>query len=156
MDDQPHTPAGGGAPRSLQESDLQACLALDRQALGGLWSADQWRRELQEPARPVLGLGEGPRLQAVACGWLVVDELHITLVAVDPQHRRLGLGRTILMALLEAGRRAGARHATLEVAAGNTAARGLYGGCGFQDAGVRRGYYRNGDDALIQWLRLLR
>jgi ribosomal-protein-alanine N-acetyltransferase len=42
----------------------------------------------------------------------------------------------------------------LEVAAGNPAARALYAATGFRTAGVRRGYYRNGDDALIEWLNL--
>jgi ribosomal-protein-alanine N-acetyltransferase len=90
----------------------------------------------------------------MACGWLVVDELHITLVATDPGQRRQGLGRLALSALLQQGVGAGAVHATLEVAASNAAAVALYAALGFQSAGVRRGYYRNGDDALIQWLRL--
>jgi hypothetical protein len=47
-----------------------------------------------------------------------------------------------------------AQHATLEVAAGNIAAQALYAAAGFRTAGIRRAYYRNGDDALIQWLRL--
>jgi ribosomal-protein-alanine N-acetyltransferase len=59
-----------------------------------------------------------------------------------------------LSALLQQGVGAGAVHATLEVAASNAAAVALYAALGFQSAGVRRGYYRNGDDALIQWLRL--
>ena len=40
------------------------------------------------------------------------------------------------------------------VAAPNGAARGLYAAAGFKEAGIRRAYYRNGDDALIQWLKL--
>ena len=58
-------------------------------------------------------------------------------------------GRAVLTALLEQGRRLGALRATLEVAAGNSAALHLYGRCGFETAGIRRGYYRSGDDALI-------
>ena len=90
----------------------------------------------------------------MACGWLVLDELHITLVAVAPEQRRLGLGGRVLEALLEIARASGALHATLEVAPGNGAAVALYRRCGFLDGGLRRGYYRNGDDALIQWLQL--
>jgi ribosomal-protein-alanine N-acetyltransferase len=91
---------------------------------------------------------------ALACGWLVVDELHITAVAVDPAQRRQGLGRQVLELLLAQAAARGAAHATLEVAAGNAAALALYGRCGFSTAGVRRAYYRNGDDALVQWRRL--
>jgi len=140
--------------RNLTPEHLQACLGLDRASLGGLWSAAQWQTELADPRRPGMGIWQADTLLAMASGWLVVDELHITLVAVAPGQRRQGLGRQVLEALFEHARQQGARHATLEVAATNAAAVGLYRSLGFQDAGLRRGYYRNGDDALIQWLRL--
>ena len=135
-------------------AQLQPCLELDQRALGGLWTESQWRSELEDPRRPCWGLVEGGQLLALACGWLVVDELHITAVAVDPARRRQGLGRRVLELLLERAAAAGAAHATLEVAASNGAAVALYGRCGFSTAGVRRAYYRNGDDALVQWRRL--
>ncbi|MEI8250678.1 MAG: GNAT family N-acetyltransferase [Synechococcus sp. ELA057] len=139
---------------SLQSSDLSACLALDQRALGGLWNAEQWGCELEDPRRPGTGIRLEESLVAMASGWLVVDELHVTLVAVDPRHRRCGLGRAVLAELLARGRRMGAVRATLEVAAGNSAALHLYAGCGFETAGIRRGYYRSGEDALIQWTHL--
>ena len=140
--------------RNLTPEHLQACLALDRASLGGLWSAAQWQSELADPRRPGMGLWQADTLVAMASGWLVVDELHITLVAVAPEQRRRGLGRQVLEELLAVARHQGAQHATLEVATTNGAAVALYRSLGFRDAGLRRGYYRNGDDALIQWLRL--
>lgn len=104
-----------------------------------------------DPQRPVVGWRQGENLLALASAWLVVDELHITAVAVHPHHRRRGLGRWVLEGLLLFGRDAGAQRATLEVASGNGAARALYASLGFQEAAVRRAYYRNGDDALIEW-----
>lgn len=148
----PH-PAGQSI-RLLDDSDLEACLNLDQAALGGLWTREQWLIELEELKRPCLGVVESGHLLALACGWLVVDELHITALAVDPDQRRCGLGLQVLNALLAEGRQQGALHATLEVAAGNRAAVALYARAGFATAGLRRGYYRNGDDALIQWQRL--
>ena len=142
------------AARPLLPDDLDAVVALDQVALGGLWSTPQWQIELADPRRPGIGLLQCSQLQAMACGWLVVDELHITLVAVDPGRRRQGLGRQVLAALLQRALADGARHATLEVAATNAAALALYAHLGFATAGIRRAYYRNGDDALIQWLRL--
>ncbi len=138
----------------LVPADAPACLALDRAALGGLWSLEQWRRELEEEGRPGLGLRRGPDLLAMASGWLVVDELHITLVAVAPEQRRRGLGRRVLQELMATGRARGATRATLEVAAGNGPGIALYGALGFRTAGIRHGYYRNGEDALIQWVNL--
>ena len=138
----------------LQPAHLPACLALDRASLGGLWSEAQWRRELEDGERPGMGLFQGDELLALATGWLVLEELHITAVAVAPAWRRRGLGRRALAALLLQGRDLGAERATLEVAASNPAARALYAATGFRTAGVRRNYYRNGDDALIEWLNL--
>jgi len=138
----------------LAPEHARACLDLDQAALGGIWSLAQWQRELKEEARPGLGLRQGQTLLAIACGWLVLDELHITLVAVALEQRRLGLGGRVLEALLEIARASGALRATLEVAPGNGAAVALYRRFGFRDGGLRRGYYRNGDDALIQWLQL--
>ena len=140
--------------RPLAPEHLEACLALDQRCLGGLWSRRQWATELAEPQRPGVGLWQGEALQGLACGWLILEELHITLLAVDPGRRRCGLGCRLLQALLAEGRRAGAERATLEVASGNAAARALYASVGFREAGRRRGYYRSGDDALIQWLKL--
>jgi ribosomal-protein-alanine N-acetyltransferase len=138
----------------LGPEDLLACLSLDRQALGGLWTEDQWLKELIEPQRPVVGWRQGGGLLALASGWIVVDELHITAVAVHPDHRRVGLGRRVMEALLRQAQLAGAERATLEVSAANGAARALYAALGFKEVAVRHGYYRNGEDALIQWKRL--
>lgn len=148
------TGIAGPLPRPLSTDDLQACAALDRLALGGLWNEAQWQRELAEPDRPCLGLGAGPTLVAIAAGWVILDELHISLVAVDPSEQRRGLGRRVLEALLLQGQALGCTRATLEVAAGNGAAQALYGGMGFRTQGRRRSYYRSGEDALIQWLSL--
>lgn len=141
-------------PVILGPAHLEACLALDGLSLGGLWSRQQWGTELADPQRPGLGLGRDGQLQAMACGWLILDELHITLVAVDPGQRRRGLGRQVLGGLLEIAGGQGAERATLEVACGNAAALALYQSLGFRQAGRRPGYYRNGDDALILWMQL--
>lgn len=133
---------------------LEACLALDQASLGGLWTREHWQQELSQSDRLCVGLLVEQRLIAMACGWLVVDELQISTVAVGPDQRRRGHGRQVLMALLQEAHRRGAVRATLEVSAANTAATALYEGCGFSTEGIRRGYYRNGDDALIQWVQL--
>jgi ribosomal-protein-alanine N-acetyltransferase len=147
-------PLALGSLCRLGPADLADCVSLDRQSLGGLWTVEQWERELGESQRSVVGLREGAQLLALASGWLVVEELHITAVAVHPDHRQQGLGRRVLEALLLMAQRAGAERATLEVATTNGAARALYASAGFQEVAIRRSYYRNGDDAQIQFKRL--
>ena len=131
---------------------MSACVDLDQRCLGGLWNEQQWRRELEEPKRLCLGLIEGELLLALACGWLVADELHITAVAVD-RRRRCGLGRSCSTPCCN-GHGCKGPGMPPEVASDNTAAAGLYDSHGFQTAGCRRNYYRDGRDALIRWCRL--
>ena len=137
-------------PRKLGPDDLKACLRLDRRALKGLWTTQQWEQELSDKARLVLGLeGRGGLLLGVASAWLVMDELQIMAVAVDPSHQRCGIGARMLNALLDCAGQLSAATATLEVASGNAAARRLYARCGFVITGRRRAYYWNGEDALL-------
>ena len=138
-------------PRILGPDDLSACLQLDRIALKGLWTKQQWRRELSDNRRLVMGIdAEDQSLIAVASAWLVVDELQITAVAVDPTHQRCGLGTRVLQAVVDRAAALGALSASLEVASTNAEARAFYARCGFSTTGRRSGYYSNGDDALLQ------
>lgn len=84
--------------------------------------------------------------------WLVVDEAHITTIAVAPAYRGRGVGELLLNALIDHAYALAAQRLTLEVRVGNTNAQRLYLKYGFQVAGTRPRYYTdNGEDALIMW-----
>jgi len=84
--------------------------------------------------------------------WLMVDESHITTIAVHPDYRGQGVGETLLSALVGISYDIGARMVTLEVRVSNTVAQNLYRKYGFKEAGVRRRYYSdNHEDAYIMW-----
>ena len=135
-------------------ADLADCIALDQASLKGLWTDQQWRNELSESGRICMGLRHNGALVAMASGWLVVDELQVNVVAVDPTHQRRGFGTAVLTALIQQARQQGAKSATLEVAPCNTGATALYQRLGFTTSGTRRAYYSDGRDALIQWLEI--
>ncbi len=82
--------------------------------------------------------------------WLMVDEAHITTIAVLPQWRRHGIGGRLVLELMRVARDLGARLMTLEVRLSNGPARSLYQRFGFHPVGIRPRYYSdNGEDALI-------
>ena len=81
--------------------------------------------------------------------WLMADEAHIATIASHPDWRGCGLGLTLMLALLDVAQAAGACLSTLEVRAGNIPAQRLYEKLGFEIAGQRRHYYRDGEDGLI-------
>ena len=90
--------------------------------------------------------------EAVGYGglWLMVDEAHITTIAVLPQWRRHGIGGRLMLELMRVARDLGARLMTLEVRLSNVPARALYRQFGFRPVGIRPRYYSdNGEDALI-------
>ena len=138
----------------LGPADLEACLQLDRASVGGWWTRQQWQEEFMHPMAIGIGIDQGEDLLAMAWGRVIIEELHISLVAVAPSQRRRGLGRRALEELLQVSQERGVRAATLEVGSRNKAARSLYAAIGFHTVGVRSAYYRNGDDAFIQWLYL--
>ena len=81
-----------------------------------------------------------------------VDAWHVMNVAVDPEHRRLGIASAMLQRLFEVTRDDAERGYTLEVRVSNLAAISLYESFGFVSRGVRRGYYTdNREDAVIMW-----
>ncbi len=82
--------------------------------------------------------------------WLMVDEAHITTIAVHPAHRGLHVGELLLNSLVGIAYEIGARTVTLEVRVSNTVAQNLYRKYGFEVAGLRRRYYSDNDeDAYI-------
>lgn len=115
----------------------------------GFWSQLfplQRTRELQ-PAPP-----DQQNLAGYAGLWLMVDEAHITTIAVRPQFRGRGLGEWMLVALAELAMQINARWLTLEVRVSNDVAQALYRKYGFKPAGIRQRYYSdNQEDALIMW-----
>lgn len=84
--------------------------------------------------------------------WLMVDEAHITTIAMHPDYRRLGLGEFMLVSLIDIAYSIGAKWVTLEVRVSNYPAQNLYRKYGFHEAGLRHRYYSdNQEDALIMW-----
>jgi len=77
------------------------------------------------------------------------EEAELLRVAVAPEHRRGGLAAALLAASEDLLRREGIRRLHLEVRVSNGAARALYAGQGWREAGLRRGYYRDGEDAVL-------
>lgn len=125
-------------------------MKLDQLTLEGIWSKDQWSKELSNSCRLCLGIENDSDLIAFGCGWLVVDELQLTVIAVHPNFRRQGIAKRIVFALFKEAQQKGIKTATLEVNIQNQAAIGLYQACGFRTKGKRIKYYKNEHDALIQ------
>ncbi len=102
---------------------------------------------LPEPKELVIG---------VAGFWVMVNEAHITTIAVRDAYRRQGIGERLLIAIIEMAIKLNADVVTLEVRASNKQAQALYEKYCFQRVGIRRAYYTdNGEDAILMSTDLL-
>ena len=137
--------------RPMQPSDLSAAMELDALCLPKPWSEAVWREELGSPFGLYLVLEEGGGIFGQIGIRHVLDELHITTLAISPERRRQGYARTLIRAALVAFPEASRVH--LEVRPSNAAARALYEALGFERTGLRRRYYGN-EDALLMTLDL--
>ncbi len=134
---------------SIGVEKLNECIELDRITLNGLWTKAQWLKELTDKNRNCFGIYCDSKLIAIACGWLILDELQITAIGVHPKYRMVGLGKIISSYLLINAKLNGAKKAILEVKVNNFAARSLYTKLGFVVIGTRKNFYKDGNDALI-------
>ncbi|HEY7649827.1 MAG TPA: ribosomal protein S18-alanine N-acetyltransferase [Methylomirabilota bacterium] len=135
----------------MRSADLEEVLAIERASFSMPWSRGAFLYELEQNrvARCYVVREDG-RLIGYICLWEVADEVHITNVAVHPDLRRRGVGRSLLSAVLDDARQRKLRLVVLEVRPSNAEALGLYESFGFRVVGRRRGYYYDtGEDALV-------
>jgi|DEB0MinimDraft_10_1074344.scaffolds.fasta_scaffold00122_25 ribosomal-protein-alanine N-acetyltransferase len=138
---------------SMTGDDIASVRSLDANCFPDPWSQATWERELGSEGRNHLVAWLGDQLVGHASSLLMVDELHITVVAVNPAVEGRGVATLLCLELLRAGQAAGAAASTLEVRVNSLRAQRMYRRLGFAPAGVRPAYYRDPvEDALIMWL----
>ncbi|AMV72629.1 ribosomal protein S18-alanine N-acetyltransferase [Desulfuromonas carbonis] len=135
--------------RPATAADLPAILAVEQSCYSQPWSEVQFRDELGTPhAHLDLLLIDGD-LAGYHCWWLLCGELHVLNLATAPCFRRRGVAAALLEEALRQGAAVGMERALLEVRAGNDGAIRLYRRFGFVESGRRKGYYPDGEDALL-------
>lgn len=121
------------------------------------WSRQSFEFELTENefAYYIVAL-VNQQVVGYAGAWLVLDEAHITNVAVHPDFRGKKIGRLLMTELIRRVLVKGALKMTLEVRLSNHIAQKLYQSLGFEPMGRRRRYYSdNNEDAIIMWKDLI-
>ena len=143
--------------RPMTLEDLDGVMSVEFDSFLTPWSRTAFEEELTQNrlARYIVAAEDG-NIVGYAGTWLVINEAHVTNVAVSGQHRREGIGRLLMEKLMELARDSGMDSMTLEVRVTNAAARHLYQQMGFVEAGIRKNYYsETKEDALILWCEKL-
>ena len=141
--------------RPLSDQDVDTMCAIEHLCFAMPWSKESILHDLHENvcARYLVLTVDGV-LAAYAGMWLIIDEAHVTNVAVHPDYRGRGYGERILRALMDLARENLMGLMTLEVRRSNAVAQSLYHKVGFIDVGYRKRYYEdNKEDALIMYIQ---
>lgn len=140
--------------KRMQSSDVDNVIAIEEKAYGEHhWSKESFLNELSnELARYNAAFDEDGNLVGYSGCWQILEEVHITNIAVSPDFRRKKIGEKLLKRIIDECYENMAKYITLEVRVSNTPAINLYEKYGFKSLGVRKGYYQNNnEDALIMW-----
>ena len=142
--------------RTMVEADVASVVAIERAAYQFPWSEGIFRDCLRVGYLCRVAEFEG---EIVAYGIVAMGagEAHILNLCVGPKLRSRGVGRQMLMLLIERASQAGMQDVFLEVRPSNVHAIALYQSVGFVEVGRRRGYYQAAEgreDALVLKLSL--
>lgn len=138
----------------MQKNEVDKVLKIEEQAYGDHhWSKDSFYGELSNDlAHYYSAFDLEGNLIGYAGSWQILDEAHITTIAVKPELKRKKIGEALLNKILEECYKNEIKYITLEVRASNIPAISLYEKYGFKSLGTRKGYYQNNnEDALIMW-----
>jgi ribosomal-protein-alanine N-acetyltransferase len=142
--------------RMMRYEDIPEVCAIEVEAFTSPWSEQAFMNELTQNqfAQYIVMEYEG-RLIGYGGMWLIIDEAHVTNIAITGGFRGKKLGSRLMAELATRAYRLGAGRMTLEVRVSNIVAKRLYEKFGFKAVGLRPGYYSdNGEDAIIMWADL--
>ena len=142
--------------RKMTVADIDRVYEIEVESFKTPWSRESIEKEVVENTLAeyfVLTLED----KVIGYGgmWLIMDELHITNVAVSKAYRGKGYSNVLIKALVDYGKENRFKHMTLEVRVSNIVAISLYEKFGFVGVGKRPKYYADsGEDALVMWKEL--
>lgn len=138
---------------NMTSRDIPQVIEIEELSFTAPWSEEAFKNEV---CRNICARYQVAYLNDKIIGyggmWVIVDEGHITNIAVHPEYRGIGVGKMIMEALIKVAKGEGVKSMTLEVRRTNLIALNLYKKYGFAIEGLRPRYYAdNNEDAFIMW-----
>lgn len=142
--------------RAMRLDDIEQVCMIEQEAFPTPWTAEAFYNELTTNFfAHYLVIEKDEQLIGYGGMWTIIDEAHITNIAIRKPYQGLKLGEQLLTRMQEAAFKAGIKRMTLEVRVSNIVAQNLYKKLGFYTVGTRKEYYTdNNEDAYIMWVNL--
>lgn len=142
--------------RLMTVKDIADVVKIEEEAFATPWTAEVFEHEMtgNNYAHYIVATNEEKVIGH--CGmWIVLDECHITNIAVLKEYRGHGIGEKLLRESIQLCEELDVKLMTLEVRVSNEVAQNMYRKLGFQDGGIRKNYYTDDrEDALVMWVEL--
>ncbi len=142
--------------RLMTVKDIPAVVAIEKEAFATPWTEEIFEHEMKGNNYAHYIVATIDEQVIGHCGmWVVLDECHITNIAVLKAYRGRGIGEQLLTEAQRLCKELQVGHMTLEVRVSNEVAQNMYRKLGFQNGGIRKNYYSdNREDALVMWVEL--
>lgn len=142
--------------RSMREKDVDGIMEIEKVSFGTHhWTENSFKSEIQNSTGTYYSLIDTDNADKLIgyCGfWIIMDESHVTTIAIHKEYRRKHLGELLLQQIIDHSKDHHAKWITLEVRASNIGAQKLYSKYKFTFCGTRKKYYQDNDeDAMIMW-----
>jgi ribosomal-protein-alanine N-acetyltransferase len=141
----------------MRYADVEAVAQIERRNYPTPWNPNAYYTELSNRSAAYFVARCDAQVVGYGGMWVIMDEAHITTLAVDPDYRGKKIGERLLIAMLEEAIFRGGDRATLEVRENNRVAQNLYRKYGFREAAIRKNYYSdNSENAVVMWADAIR
>lgn len=141
------------AIRPMLNSDIEAVSKIEKQSFTTFWNTQAYVTELANANAFYVVATLSDRVVGYGGLWVIMDEAHITTIAVEANLRGNKIGERLLVEMLKGSQKRGATRSTLEVRETNEPAKHLYEKYGFVWVAIRKGYYSdNNENAAILWI----
>jgi [ribosomal protein S18]-alanine N-acetyltransferase len=142
--------------RLMSAADIDDVLVIEHASFTVPWSREAFYNEMENnPYASYIIMMDGDSVIGYCGLWVVMEDAHVTNVAVLPTYRGRKLGEAIMHQAFELAKALGAERISLEVRVSNHVAQSLYRKLGFQNGGIRKNYYTdNGENALVMWVNI--
>ncbi|UOQ91814.1 ribosomal protein S18-alanine N-acetyltransferase [Halobacillus shinanisalinarum] len=143
--------------RKMLPDDIDEVMAVEQATFAVPWTEETFLNEVngENPYAHYLIIEKNGAIFGYCGLWLIIDEAHVTNIAIHPDYRGQRYGEKLFRRSFEEAIEMGAIQLSLEVRVSNTAAQHLYRKFGLVPGGIRKKYYTdNGEDALVMWVGL--
>jgi [ribosomal protein S18]-alanine N-acetyltransferase len=142
--------------RQMELDDINDVLQIENSSFATPWSREAFFNELMNNHfASYLVMVENDKVIGYCGMWLIIDEAHITNIAILPEYRGRKLGDALLTQVKKHASNRGVNKMTLEVRVSNDIAQSLYRKHGFVEGGIRKNYYTdNQEDAIVMWVNI--